>query len=180
MLNLVALKSSCKGTFLTKWLIATIVACSMLSVKSVDKSGFLEHMNSIPNGCNLLRRPQGRWFYTLSRHTGYCLTWWQFGNHILQEAHSHWPVSTQSSYHLSKYSVVSTMYHTPTTSAKNRIGTPKKALSKCKYPIWALNRMKMKSRGQTTPVNNITGINTSSSNISYNNGFTWLYCTPKA
>ena len=33
MLNLVACKSSSKGTFSTKWLISTIVACGMLRVK---------------------------------------------------------------------------------------------------------------------------------------------------
>ena len=33
--------------------------------------------------------------------------------------------------------------------------------SRCKYPMWALNRMKMKSRAQIIPVNNITGTNTS-------------------
>ena len=34
--------------------------------------------------------------------------------------------------------------------------------------MWALNRMKMKSRVQTTPVNFITGTNTSSNNTLYN------------
>ena len=72
-----------------------------------------------------------------------------------------------------KYSMVSTLHHRARAICSNpqllkREEHLQEALSKCMYSMWALNRMKMKSRPQTTPVHNITGTNTSSSNTSYN------------
>ena len=72
-----------------------------------------------------------------------------------------------------KYSVVSTLHH----RARDACSNPQllqreeehlhEALSKCKYAMLALSRMKVKGRVQATPINNITGTNTSSSTTSY-------------
>ena len=145
-------------------------------IKTIHKSEFLEHNNFIDqciqftqvtrvtrvNGSMsfldtvVIPQPDGRLettVYRKSTHTDQYLPW-----------DSHHTTSA-------KHSAVSTQLHRARAVCSNpqqiREEHIQEAISNCKYPMWALNRMKMKSRAQATPVN-ITCTNKSSSNTSYN------------
>ena len=143
-------------------------------IKTVHKNGFLEHMNSIGQCIQfteeatradgsmafldtlVIPQPDGSFETTVYRKPTH------------NDQYLHW-----DSHHtiLAKHRVVSTLHHRARAVSSNQQLLQREekhlqeVLSKCKYPIWVLNRMKMKSKAKTTPVN-ITGTNTSSSNTS--------------
>ena len=124
-------------------------------IQKTQKDAFLEHINSIDDNIHftceepredgsmpfldmlIIPDEEGRLnttFYRMPTHTDQCLHW-----------DSHHAIT-------SKYSVIGTLYHRTRTICSNPSQLQKeqkhlfRSLRKCKYPNWALNRVKLESQ----------------------------------
>ena len=95
---------------------------------------------------------QSWWVYAFLRHFGNTSKWWKPGNHSVQKAHSHQPISAvgQPPCHIQQIqhhqlTITQGQKHLlQPTATGGRINKIQRALSTCKYPDWAINRMKLK------------------------------------
>ena len=122
-------------------------------MKKAHKEEFLTHLNSVDNNIQFTTeepRPDGSLPFldiliTPDKDGRLDITVYRKPTHTYQYLHwdSHHTIS-------SKYSVVGTLYHRAKTICSNRQLLQQEeehlleALENCKYPIWALNRVKMK------------------------------------
>ena len=139
-----ALSTSCQPPGLWK----KYVDDTFVFIKMANKNEFLEHIKSIDKDLqftventradgsmpflNTLVIPQSDGSLTTTVYRNLTHT-----DHYLH-GNSHHAISEN-------YSVVSTMHHRATTQHLQKEHL-QKDLSRCKYPIWALNRMKIKNR----------------------------------
>ena len=146
-------------------------------IKTAHKSGSWTTSNPYTSAYDSLWRPPGQMVILPFLDTGHPLK----PNGSLETTVYRKPTHTDqylqwNNHHTisAKLHVVSTLHHGARAVCSNPQLLQREeeylqeVLSRCKYPVWVLNRMKIKSRTQTIPVNNNTGTNTSTSTTSNN------------
>ena len=149
---------------------------TFVDFKTADRSSFLEHINSIDQCIQFTREESGtdgcmpfQKIYVIPQPDGSLITAvYRKPTHIdlYLEWDSHHTISA-------KYSVVSMLYNRARAVCSSLHLLQKeehlhKILARCKYPLWALNRMKLKIITPASQINNKRGTNTCASNTSNN------------